>query len=77
MSEKFFTNSSLQRTSQNRLIEACVPKEIIQKKPRRISEVADAAFIDSSKYEGTISRALHGKGLRRQILQFKKSLMTL
>lgn len=61
MSEKFFTNSSLRRTSQNRLIEASVPKEIIQKKTGRISEVADAAYIDSSEYEQTMSRALHGK----------------
>lgn len=57
--EKIYTNSSLRRTSQMRLLKAGLPKEVIQKKTGRLSNGATQAYIESEDYELQMSTALY------------------
>ena len=59
-SEKFLTNTSLRRTAKNRLVSAGIAPEVAQKKTGRISSAADAAYIDASIYEKSMSDAIYG-----------------
>lgn len=56
-----YSNSSLRRTSQMRLLQAKIPSEIIQKKSGRISSMATQAYIESELYEVSMSDALYCK----------------
>ena len=56
----YFTNTSLRRTSQNRLLQANIPSEIIQKKTGRVSNIADLAYTDTAAFEKKMSNALYG-----------------
>lgn len=58
--KQHYTNSSLRRTSKNRLICGGISAEVAQKKTGRISSVADAAYIDESLYEQEMSSAIYG-----------------
>ena len=55
----FVSNTSLRRTSQNRLLQAGFPSEIIEKKTGRISSTATAAYVSSKDYERDMSLSLH------------------
>ena len=57
----YFTNTSLRRTCQNRLLHSGLPNEIIHKKTGRVSCSADQAYIDSAKYEKAMSCAIYGQ----------------
>ena len=57
--KRCFTNSSLRRTTQMRLLEANIPNEIIQKKTGRLSNSATQAYIENETYELRMSSALY------------------
>lgn len=54
-----YTNSSLRRTAQMRLMNANIPPAIIQKKTGRISTTATQAYIEEENYEISMTNALY------------------
>lgn len=58
--DKFFSNTSLRRTAQTRLVESGIPAMVIQKKTGRISSDLDY-LVASDNYEKQMSAALYGE----------------
>lgn len=59
--EKKFTNTSLRRTAQMRLLQAGIPTEVCQKKTGRISLAANQSYIESDQFEAQMSTTLYGE----------------
>ena len=71
--KKIYTNSSLRRTSQMRLLKAGLPTEVIEKKTGRLSHSATQAYIESEEYEQQMSTALYEKTASNSIINNETS----
>lgn len=61
--ENFVSNTSLRRTAFNRMLASDIPIEIVRKKTGRVSEAADADYIQTNLFEEKMSEALYGTGI--------------
>lgn len=61
LSNKNISNSSLRRTVTNRLISAGISQDVAQKKTGRISDAANAAYVDSGSFEKQMSCAIYNE----------------
>lgn len=60
--QKFYTNTSLRRTAQTRLMKAGMPTEVIEKKTGRISMSATKAYVHQAWFEEEMSNILQVNG---------------
>lgn len=62
--QKFFTNTSLRRTAQSRLMKAGVPTEVIENKTGRISKSATKAYVHQEWFEEEMSSVLFNSSVQ-------------
>lgn len=70
-----FTNTSLRRTAQMRLLQSNIPVEITRKKTGRVSEKATSSYIESENFERKMSTSLYSEERYTETIQTKRECL--